>query len=448
MENSRRGSDIPRVLGKLAICFVVLLALFCVLKIAAAAIPAQPLQHSIEESAVRLHEEGDYKRFFGKEPSFQVDNWTTSIMLTMCATERGSLLEAAFGDYRYYDASIQKNAHTESFYQQAIGNAQQEDQFWIAYARYWNGYLIVLKPLLLFLNLDGIRILFAVLTLALLLADACLLARLRGIVAGALFFLSFLAVNCFIAAISLSLFFTFFIALAGALFVLVVTARKRQVPTTVWWAVPFFVIGALTSYFDLLCTPIITLGIPLALVVYLGADAESGNGRRGLLSLLVVSIVCWGFGYVLLWAPKWIISSIVLGRDVVSDAIGQVFVHMSTVTAGAVATDSPLDAIARNTTLLFPTWATIALAVIGVVLVVAAIALNRRLRPIDWRTIAALVFIAALPYLWYLFTVNHSYVHFWFTYRAQVVTLVGVAFAIESLFHPLVMLPRKKHEDS
>lgn len=435
------------VLCRLALCSVVLVILFSALKVVAAAIPAQSLHESLVASAARLEEEGDYKRFMGDEVASQVDNWTTSIMLSMCAADRGSLIEAAFADWRYYDGTIGKNAHVVSLSQQVNGNMNPDDACWIPYARYWNGHLVVLKPLLLFLNLDGIRILFALIVAGLLLADACLLARMKGVFAGIVFAVSFLAVNCFIAAISLSLSFTVIIALACALFVLIAEKRKRGVLPATWWAVPFFTIGAITAYFDFLCTPVVTLGIPLALVVYLGAGDAPEGGRRSLLATLAISMVCWALGYGLLWAAKWVIATIVLGWDVIGDAVRQVVFHMSDAKSNTQSMDSPFEAIARNTMLLLPIWVAVAVFACCIAIALVVTSPRHRFRPLDWQAIVALLVVSTIPFIWYYFTPNHSYVHYWFTYRAQVVALVGILLAVDVFCRPL-MAWRAKRGDS
>ena len=68
-------------------------------------------------------------------------------------------------------------------------------------------------------------------------------------------------------------------------------------------------------------------------------------------------------------------------------------------------------------------WSKIAL----VILIVAVVLIIwRKLK--DWKTVGAylpILFVAAYPYIWYLVMSNHSQIHYWFTYRAQLVALFG-----------------------
>ena len=60
-------------------------------------------------------------------------------------------------------------------------------------------------------------------------------------------------------------------------------------------------------------------------------------------------------------------------------------------------------------------------------LIVMILILVKKLK--DKKTIAACLpigLVALYPYIWYLVMSNHSQIHFWYTYRAQLVTLFGI----------------------
>lgn len=438
-DNSIKGKGVAaKTVGKLVLAFFVCLVSFSTLKLVASVIPQELLLNTLLESSATLDQEGDYHSLVGEETSVRLDNFTTAIMLKVCASNHAAGLEAAFGDYHYQNRSVANDRQIVSLREQLSDNVSDDDSGWTPYARYWNGYTIILKPMLLFLNLNDIRMLFVVLGGLLLLVDVCLLARIRGLLAGVAFGLPFFAVNYLVALISLSFAFAFLVALVGVLFVLLKTQHEKDTFSAAAWAVPFFALGASTAFLDFLCTPIVTLGLPLAALVYVKQNSLSSY--RQLLAIFVIAIVCWGLGYGLLWVSKWILSSLVLGWDVVNNAMQQVVLRVSDSTGApnAPPMDSLFSAIARNATLLFSGWAIKALVVFAVVFLVMALACLNHIRLIGVKAIIALIAIAALPYLWYLFASNHSYVHYYFTYRAQVVSLVCCLFILETVFHPFL----------
>ena len=77
------------------------------------------------------------------------------------------------------------------------------------------------------------------------------------------------------------------------------------------------------------------------------------------------------------------------------------------------------------------TWSKVVLVLLVVVLLLAV---WKKLK--DWKTIAAylpILFVASYPYIWYLVMSNHSQIHYWYTYRAQLVALFGVLMFIRSM---------------
>ena len=65
--------------------------------------------------------------------------------------------------------------------------------------------------------------------------------------------------------------------------------------------------------------------------------------------------------------------------------------------------------------------------VIVLLLIVIVLILVRRLK--KQKTVLASLpigVVALYPYIWYLVMSNHSQIHYWYTYRAQVLTMFGI----------------------
>ena len=70
------------------------------------------------------------------------------------------------------------------------------------------------------------------------------------------------------------------------------------------------------------------------------------------------------------------------------------------------------------------TWSKVVLLI---VLVAVILVLIKKLK--DRRVVQAclpMLLVASYPYVWFLVLSNHSQIHFWYTYRAQLVALFGV----------------------
>lgn len=78
----------------------------------------------------------------------------------------------------------------------------------------------------------------------------------------------------------------------------------------------FLIVGILTSYFDFLTYPIVTLGIPLCCYFLLESDRLWNNIKR-----LTGFSVSWAIGYAGMWAAKWVIADLTLHTGTIKDAI-------------------------------------------------------------------------------------------------------------------------------
>lgn len=180
------------------------------------------------------------------------------------------------------------------------------------YSRYWHGYVIVLKPLLVLFNVQEIRLIFQTILLVLLGVVAAIAAnRMQryGLVLSVLFVVSCGLFGVMEAASDLPMFFSFFVMCLTTLAVLLID-RMRLIK-----AVPvlMFLSGALTVYFDFLDNPIVSLGVPLVFLVFRLGDNHFRFSR--IASAVCLSCLFWALGYGCLWVFKWLIAAFVSGPD-------------------------------------------------------------------------------------------------------------------------------------
>lgn len=116
-------------------------------------IPDKLIYEHGAESVEIFTGEGLYP-FVGNTPAEELDNWTDSLMIhTACyQKEDASALESAVAAYRpvYQDADPITSFRMDV---KGIDNGMEIT----SYARYWHGYLVFLRPLLFFMDYQGIR---------------------------------------------------------------------------------------------------------------------------------------------------------------------------------------------------------------------------------------------------------------------------------------------------
>lgn len=419
----------PRVKNKfartillLAISFAACVAVAILSSVLAYCIPTAPMEANLKSSVRQLSDEGLYHKEIEGGETFQFDNFTVAIMLNEAGHGSSNPLRNAMLN------PLGSGPNPIQGLEKGIGLPDKDITG--RYSQYWHGYLTILKPLLVFLDLAQIRKLLLVTFITLLALASILLAKEDGTLTGVVLAVTFATFNISVMVNSLSLAVCPFIAVVASLFVLRMTrTHSRTLPEdNLWWAIPFFLIGALTAYFDFLCTPIITLGVPLALLLY----RSRGQRRQEMLRCAIGALllcVSWALGYAALFASKWVVATLFTGENVISEGLLKVAERSSERASERADAESidRLQAVIRNVKLAFPKWSLLIAAVIVIVFVALAVYLYRKNRrhPNLWWAIP-LFLTALLPNVWYLLAANHSYQHAFFTYRGLLVSALCI----------------------
>jgi hypothetical protein len=279
------------------------------------------------------------------------------------------------------------------------------------YGRYWHGSTFAMRWLLQVEDYTMLRLLMYVVSSLLLLWVCVALWRRLGAVVAGLYLLSLVMVNVFVMQLSIQFLPVLVLALGATLWVLYRVKRPGQICMTL------FVTGSLTAYFDLLTCPALTWGMPLCVYVLM-------SERETLSRRLVVAggaSVLWAVGYGVSWVMKWVLATLTTSENVLRDGFREF-----TVRSGATQDFTRWDAMLRNANMLSWTW----VCAVLVVLVVLAVL---RFRREGWSTAVLCLLVALPPLLWYVVAAEHSYLHFWFTYRSMAVVLFALFSAVGSL---------------
>ena len=434
----RRGTRLLVIFAALTVVFVASVTLVFLL-------PRGPIKRHLAESIPQLEAEGTAYRPFFDIPSYQLDGFTDPLMLNVALGRPGeSALRAGLEDVFALPPNTSASQLSGSWATLPQLKAGLADQYSNAfpYARYWHGYLLLLRPALVVLTYPAIRFVNMFLFAAAALGTALLLARRFGGRLAFAFVLALLWVSALIIPMSLQFTSVFMLAMLASIVVLAFGDKSwfRR-----WDLEVFLVIGMLTAFFDLFTAPLVTLGLPLLmLLLVLESVHEEYGMRSGVVETVKLGAV-WSVGYAFSWASKWFIGSAVLGWSVLTNALSD-FKFWTTTSApifqGSVASARAhsLGPLGANLAMLVPLFglgdnlaglqtetvvATVALA-FAVVAVVLVLALRFHKPWARWTRQVPLLAVAALPYIWYALWHTPSTQHFWFNYRSQVITLFAI----------------------
>lgn len=379
--------------------FLLLIVLYGLFAVISCSLPDRMIKHRVKRASSSLDAYGNYPRSVFDLEACQQDCFTEALILNQVyCVDRTKPLESAM--------KVSRRSATWNL-PGDLWQLTHEEVEWeeISYPRYWHGTTFLTRVLLLFFNYVQIQwLLFAVSALLMLLFGVVYFPR-AGILKTVAMLMSWGLVYGFMWMFSLQFTPVFLLTLVASIFVVHFRSDIRRL------SLLFFIIGSLTCYFDLLTVPLLSFGWPLLVWLSLCDDK-----KLGLNDLWIVAkwALLWLAGFALTWVMKWALASLVLGYNVFTDAQQAV-----TMRSGVSEEFSRWDAVMMNVGMIPKTM--VLLTILGF----AACAF-RHFRLPDWKRTGLYLLIALAPYIWYAVLSNHSYQHFWFTYRLQAITIAAL----------------------
>lgn len=239
-------------------------------------IPASSLKTKVSESAEILAKQGNnfFVKIAYKNRYIKFDNYTDALMVNTAYSidSRNPLISSLVCRKNYIPGTTKiEYKDTVSELKSAskypdldqVGELNDtvkgniEESF--EYARYWHGYLIPLRILLCIFNITEIRILFILLFLVLATTLLMLINKKTNIWVMLVFLTAFISVEYLYIGVSLQGSSIFFITMLASIILIYRYKKIKDFPLL------FLIVGSLTSFFDFLTVPLLTLGIPFTI---------------------------------------------------------------------------------------------------------------------------------------------------------------------------------------
>ena len=422
----------------------------CVLLITfTALIPRDLLKENTLKSADYISEKGLFPLLIGDKINSVQDNYSDCCILDIiyCMDPAHPFRSAMLAEYVQ-----QRGEKMADGLKSAVAGVEPN----VEYGRYWHGTSVLLTPMLIFMPIQTIRIVFGILgTIFLLLS--CGIVFKRGNKAFAVcMILAFLLVEPWMFFLSLEYSTAFLTSTVASFFLLIKKDRSDEK------AMPFFAaVGVVIFFVDFLTTETLTFLLPMLLLLAERAVSEDSekDTKKGILSgcfSVIKNGACWFAGYAGMFALKIIILVSMADNDVVSASISEGFFRLGGETRLGntnLAPEASLfvklsGAIWHNLACLFPVDSGLMLPHSAWIPTIIILAIGFALvylfhDKIDHKVFVPMAMIAILPFLRFLVLANHSYIHFFITYRVMMVTIaVFLYYIYENSVHSFIR--RKK----
>lgn len=388
---------------KIICIWTILVLLLSVALYSVSTIDRTKIRDNAIESLDILRKEGDYYRYPIGGPMLQKDNYTDAIMIgcAYCKDPTKSEIDNVFSSPSICtDSTLTR---TEGTYMTVSSSDILTVEDISYYPRYWHGYLTTLRPLLLILNLKGIRILNYFILYGLALITLWLIWRKLGKFCTLSFFLALMITGFPLVPDTLQFVTTYMISLMASIITLSLPSRMLLKSR---FGIFMFIIGGLTSYFDLLTTPVLTFGLPCTIALLLRNKFPDWK-------FIVFCGMMWCLGYVGIWSTKWILSVLFSSVNMIEDTKNALIDRSSIVIT--------LDNMKGSHTVLIYT---ITLFFISFIASIFYGRLKHRMPLI--KRYSGLAFIGLVPFIWTLSFQGHTFFHFWFVWRSFAVSVFAL----------------------
>ncbi len=292
------------------------------------------------------------------------------------------------------------------------------------YARYWHGYFILYRPLLIFFNVAQIRWLFFCIFISLFIYFLYLLYKRFSLIIAIIYGSSLTFTGYFTAAFSLESNLVFLVSMVSAIILL------KRIDKIKNFSLFLFVVACTTNFMDYLTVPLVSLGMLCSL--YLLKLLEDGKDWIYCLRFVVLNSLIWLLGYACTWSCKWVLYDLTIhdGHSMIQIGVKQFLYRTSRINRRFLYLPVQIMTITLE---MIGKASLFALITAGVVMYVQKFRItiqgfNKKALPF--------LFLALLPIVWFLALTNHTLLHYFFTYRQTFVYMLGVLLAIHEMLWP------------
>lgn len=425
---------------KYVLVFLGLILMFISLLLLSSIFPSTMIEKNVMESSKILLKEGNIYRFFSWSHVVN-NNYTDALMINEAySIDNKNPLYSCLAVRKNYKENLTKHSlsdlNGESVSQNIVTGYDSVGELYdfvngnvdtsVTYARYWHGYLPVLRVLLIFFNVSEIRMILLIIFIILFIIFLRMIKDKIGMAEAVIFALALILYSYFLVSYSLESTPVFLVTMISSILLLKKIDKVKNLYLFI------FIISCITNFVDYLTVPLITLAIPLILYIAYMQKKKSDISMSFFIKTIIKASLIWLVGYALTWFSKWFIYDILYGEEIIKSAIVQVIYR-----TGATVTDKT-----KNIFTVIGSFILKDLLCCGIIcaLTIFFLLLNIKKCKITITTkkdyfnkTAPILLISLMPLVWYLVLSNHTVVHTRFTYRHMLIFFICILLACKNI---------------
>ena len=392
------------------IIFVFIVIVLLMLLVATAKIPKESIEKNIEESTDYLSRNTEINYIKRKYPFMWLHIYADEMLLNIIYNVGSNMPLRSVLEAKYYDSGL-ASLKEQIKNKELVANTE--------YIRYWHGSMIFIRPMLVFFNIHQIYLINAIIMLILLIILLGILFKKKQKILSIIFIIAFIMTGSMFVPFCLEYTWVYMIMLITSIIGVLMEKKGDK-----YLRILFFITGILTCFFDFLSAELVTLLVPLTLI--LGIRCKQKRTEHSI-KFVISILLCWSIAYMAMWIAKWVIASVVLKINAVDYVIDKALVRVNGILPFENLREIYIGVIVKNIFALFPFNLIIdkfLLLYFIIILLIAFLILKKDKKELN--KIFPFLLIAIIPYIRYLILANHSYRHYFFTFREQFSTIMCI----------------------
>lgn len=390
-------------------------------------IPKKLLTVNVKKSAEILCFEGERKKIYTLGKTKITDNSTDAIMLNIIySIDNKNIFDSIMKCRRNFLPNLNQEVKEDligdlpfegndfSMTNELKNMLDGKNQTVYEYARYWHGYIVILRFMLILFDIIKIRIIIEGILILLLILLSYFVYKRTNIKIALSILLAFTLMDLFAWYTTIQGMFVMIIAVIVSILVATKKVNDKNLNLCL------FITGAFTVYFDFLTTPLITFLLPI--IVYNLVNDNNYSAIKTCIEF-VKSICMWGIGYIATWATKWIIVDCVCHTKILELSIKQIIFRI-----GAIKYTVP------NNILFLSIFNNIyySLNIFNIIIIILCWAFDIYKLEVEGRSFLncknkIVYYLTILVTLgWYIVIKEHSAHHFFFTYKTMLIPILDL----------------------
>ena len=444
-----------------------------------ALIPQNALQKNMEKSSDYYNNHQMFDHVTDYMFLSRQDNYADCILTNIIYHIDQNNLAESILSASYYNP---EDEGVQTSFAYAVGSKVEPN---VDYSRYWHGSMVLLRPLFIIFDIAGVRMVLGILILIMTVWFEVLLFKNHYSVFGVCYAIGLMLVSVWMCAFCVEYAMPFVVMSVELPVLLVLLTRayekkdaqnltqKRndknsekheadncklnnrklinrklinrkpinRKPEVLLWAV-LACAGIVTAFVDFLTTETVTFTMAYVLYLIVKNRHDQMKPIKEELICLIKSGIVWLGSYGLMIALKWALALVVLGKDAFFNALSQAALRISgdatlgNVTGAEVVSDYERisGALWRNIGCIYPFKSTMSYGTAMIFILLVGLVVFSIWYLFRGKTKSCinkvLAIVSLLPVMRFLVLNNHSYIHFFFTYRALLVSVVVIMYIL------------------